>query len=281
LCVVAKLPQIFPQPGRQYHEYRAYRVLSSGKRLDLAANKGRIGYAVAFAGKSVPRKHYAVLQILPSIFAADLVRLGEEVRRVEAVGIQMLHVDIMDGHFVPNFTFGTPITESLRRFTDVKLDHHLMIEDPDTYAPVFIKAGADCVSVHYEACRNLDRTLHMIQDHGAKAGVVINPATSVGLLENVLDIADFVLVMSVNPGYGGQKFIPKVLNKVRDLARIRAERNLGFAIEIDGGVGPDNIADVARAGVDWVVAGTTVFRTADPAQAIRDMLKTAEEALSH
>jgi len=221
-----------------------------------------------------------VLQILPSIFAADFTRLGEDVRRVEAAGIQMLHVDVMDGHFVPNFTVGTPITESLRRFTNVKLDHHLMIEDPDTFAPIFIKAGADCVSVHYEACRNLDRTLHMIQDHGAKAGVVVNPATAVGLLENVLDIADYVLVMSVNPGYGGQKFIPNALNKVRALARMRAERNLGFAIEIDGGVGPENIAEVSRSGVDWAVVGTHVFRAADPAQAIRDMLKTADEALS-
>jgi len=220
-----------------------------------------------------------VLQILPSIFAADLTRLGEDVRRVEAAGIQMLHVDIMDGHFVPNFTFGTPITESLKRFTNVKLDHHLMIEDPDTFAPIFIKAGADCVSVHYEVCRNLDRTLHMIQDHGAKAGVVINPATSVRLLENVLDFVDYVLVMSVNPGYGGQKFIPNTLNKIRDLARIRADRKLGFAIEIDGGVGPENIAQIARAGVDWVVVGTSVFRAPDPAQAMRDMLKTADQAL--
>jgi ribulose-phosphate 3-epimerase len=221
----------------------------------------------------------SVLQILPSIFAADLTRLGEDVRRVEAVGVQMLHVDIMDGHFVPNFTFGTPITESLRRCTNVKLDHHLMIEDPDTYAPVFIKAGADCVSVHYEVCRNLDRTLHMIRDNGAKAGVVLNPATPVGLLENVLDIVDYVLVMSVNPGYGGQKFILNTLNKVRHLARLRAERELGFAIEIDGGVGPENIAQIAKAGVDWVVVGTSVFRAPDPAQAIRDMLKTADEAL--
>jgi ribulose-phosphate 3-epimerase len=220
-----------------------------------------------------------VLQILPSIFAADLTRLGEDVRRVEAAGIQMLHVDIMDGHFVPNFTFGTPITESLKRFCDVKLDHHLMIEDPDTYAPVFIKAGADCVSVHYEACRNLDRTLHMIQEHGAKAGVVVNPATPIGLLENVLDIVDYVLVMSVNPGYGGQKLIPNTLKKVHALARLRAERSLGFAIEIDGGVGPENIAQVAQAGVDWAVVGTSVFHAPDPAQAIRDMLKTADEAL--
>ena len=221
-----------------------------------------------------------MVQIVPSIFAADFVRLGEDIRRVEQSGIQMLHVDIMDGHFVPNFTMGTPITESVRQFTTLKLDHHLMIEDPDTYAPIFIKAGADCVSVHYEVCRNLDRTLHMIQDHGAKAGVVINPHTPTMLLQNVLGFTDYVLVMSVNPGYGGQKFIPNTLNKVRELYRHRAERNLQFAIEIDGGVGPENIEEVARAGVDWVVAGSSVFRTPNPIEAIRQMARTAEEANS-
>jgi ribulose-phosphate 3-epimerase len=219
-----------------------------------------------------------VIQIIPSIFAADFMRLGEEIRRVEQAGVQMIHVDIMDGHFVPNFTMGTPITESIRRSTNVKLDHHLMIEDPDTYAPIFIKAGADCVSVHYEVSRNLDRTLHMIQEHGAKAGVVINPATPVILLENVLDIVDFVLIMSVNPGYGGQKFIPNSLHKVQELVRIRTVRKLDFAIEIDGGVGPENIIDVARSGVDWAVAGSSVFGAEDAAQAVREMQRSAEEA---
>jgi ribulose-phosphate 3-epimerase len=219
-----------------------------------------------------------VIQIIPSIFAADFMRLGEEIRRVEQAGVQMIHVDIMDGHFVPNFTMGTPITESIRRSTNVKLDHHLMIEDPDTYAPIFIKAGADCVSVHYEVSHNLDRTLHMIQEHGAKAGVVINPATPVILLENVLDIVDFVLIMSVNPGYGGQKFIPNSLHKVQELVRIRTVRKLDFAIEIDGGVGPENIIDVARAGVDWAVAGSSVFGAEDAAQAVREMQRSAEEA---
>lgn len=222
-----------------------------------------------------------MVQIVPSIFAADFVRLGEEIQRVEQAGARMIHVDIMDGHFVPNFTMGTPITESIRHsFKDLKLDHHLMIEDPDTYAPIFIKAGANCVSVHYEVCRNLDRTLHMIQDQGAKAGVVINPATNTILLEDVLGIVDYVLVMSVNPGYGGQSFIPRSLVKVRELVRRRAERNLDFRIEIDGGVGPENIAEVARAGVDWVVAGSSVFNTPDPARAFRDMQHAAQEALS-
>ena len=208
------------------------------------------------------------------------MRLGEEIRSVEQAGVEMIHVDIMDGHFVPNFTMGTPITESIRRSAHVKLDHHLMIEDPDTYAPIFIKAGADCVSVHYEVCRNLDRTLHMIRDHGALAGVVINPATPVAVLSEVLDIVDYVLVMSVNPGYGGQKFIPKSLSKVRELVRLRADRDLDFAIEIDGGVGRENIAEVARAGVDWVVAGSSVFGTKDAARAFRDLQHSAREALS-
>lgn len=221
-----------------------------------------------------------MLEIVPSIFAADFVRLGEEIRRVEEGGARMIHVDIMDGHFVPNFTMGTPITESIRPFTKLKLDHHLMIDDPDTYAPIFIKAGADCVSVHYEACRNLDRTLHMIQEQGAQAGVVINPATSTRLLENVLDFVDYVLVMSVNPGYGGQAFIPNSLKKVRELYRYRTERKLDFFIEIDGGVGPENIAEVAKAGVDWVVAGTSVFHAPGAAEAIREMQRIAEEAIS-
>jgi ribulose-phosphate 3-epimerase len=221
-----------------------------------------------------------VVQIVPSIFAADFLNLGADIQRVSEAGTRMIHVDIMDGHFVPNFTMGTPITEAVRRFSQLKLDHHLMIEDPDTYAPIFIKAGADCVSVHYEVCRNLDRTVHMIKDLGALAGVVINPHTPVFLLENVLDIVDYVLVMSVNPGYGGQTFIPNSLNKVRELARRRSERGLSFSIEIDGGVGPENIADVARAGVDWVVAGSSVFRAPDPVAAIRSMSRTAEEAIS-
>jgi ribulose-phosphate 3-epimerase len=221
-----------------------------------------------------------VLQIVPSIFAADFARLGDDIRRVEPAGITMLHVDIMDGHFVPNFTMGTPVTESLRRFTSLKLDHHLMIEDPDTYAPIFIQAGATSVSVHYEVCRNLNRTLHMIQDLGAEAGVVINPHTDAMLLKHVLDFTDYVLVMSVNPGYGGQKFIPETLDKVRELDRYRTVHGLPFRIEIDGGVGPENIVDCARAGVDWAVAGSSVFHAADPAATILDMERAAREAVS-
>jgi ribulose-phosphate 3-epimerase len=185
----------------------------------------------------------------------------------------------MDGHFVPNLTMGPPITESLRKATNLKLDHHLMIEDPDTYAPMFIKAGASSVSVHYEACRNLDRTLNMIRSEGAEAGVVINPHTIVDLLEDVLDIVDYVLIMSVNPGFGGQKFIPRSVEKVRQLERRRRERNLDFAIEIDGGITEENIGPVVKAGVNWVVIGSSVFHSGDPEKAYGELQRKAEEAL--
>ncbi len=219
-----------------------------------------------------------MVQILPSLLAADFARLGEEIHLVESAGVEMLHVDIMDGHFVPNLTLGPPVTESIRKVTHLKLDHHLMIEDPDTYAPIFIKAGATSVSVHYEACRHLDRTLHLIQEEGARAGVVINPATTTSLLEDVLGIVDYVLIMSVNPGFGGQRFIQHSLEKVRQLYRRRQERDLHFAIEIDGGVSTHNLADVVRAGVDWVVAGTSVFGTADPIAAVQELQQIAAEA---
>jgi len=205
--------------------------------------------------------------------------LGEQIRIVEQAGAQMIHVDIMDGHFVPNLTMGPPVTESLRKVTRLKMDHHLMIEDPDTYAPIFIKAGANCVSVHYEACRNLDRTLNMIRDKGAKAGVVINPHSTVALLEDVLDVVDYVLVMSVNPGFGGQEFIPRSLLKVRQLDRARQERGLNFAIEIDGGINAENIGEAARAGVNWVVVGSSVFSKSDPGAAYRELQRIAEESL--
>ncbi len=219
-----------------------------------------------------------MVQILPSLLAADFARLGEEIHLVESARVEMLHVDIMDGHFVPNLTLGPPVTESIRKVTNLKLDHHLMIEDPDTYAPIFIKAGATSVSVHYEACRHLDRTLHLIQEEGALAGVVVNPATTTALLEDVLGIVDYVLVMSVNPGFGGQRFIQHSLEKVRQLYRRRQERDLHFAIEIDGGVSTHNLADVVRAGVDWVVAGTSVFGTPDPIAAVQELQQIAAEA---
>ncbi len=220
-----------------------------------------------------------MVQIVPSILAADLVRLASEIERVEQGGATMLHVDIMDGHFVPNITFGPPVVKAIRRITRLKLDLHLMITDPDRYAPVFIEAGADQISVQQEVCPHLDRTLHMIQREGAKAGVVINPATPVAMIDEVLEVADFVLVMSVNPGFGGQEFIPRTLEKVRLLDRKRQELGVRLPIEIDGGITADNVGDAVRAGCDWIVTGTSVFHTPDPAAALANMLAIARDAM--
>jgi ribulose-phosphate 3-epimerase len=219
-----------------------------------------------------------MVQIVPSILSADFGRLGEDIAKVERGGAKMLHVDVMDGHFVPNLTLGPPVVQSIRRITHLTLDVHLMITDPDTFAPIFIEAGADQVSVHYEAAPHLDRTLHLIRSHGARAGVVLNPATPVSLLEDVIDVADYVLVMSVNPGFGGQEFIPNSLNKIRRLDRLRRDRRLDFAIEIDGGVSHDNVDAIVQAGCDWLVAGSHVFHSADPAATVREMQHLAEEA---
>ena len=219
-----------------------------------------------------------MIEILPSILAADFAHLGDNVAPLEQAGARMLHVDIMDGHFVPNLTLGPPVVASLRKATSLALDVHLMIEDPDLFAPIFIEAGADHVLVHQEACRNLDRTLHLIRDHGAKPGVVINPATPVSVLDEVLDLVDSVLVMSVNPGFGGQVFIPNSLKKVRELAARRKERGLHFAIEIDGGITLKNVSDAVAAGVDWVVAGTSIFHTVNPRAAFEEMRQLAREA---
>ncbi len=219
-----------------------------------------------------------MVEIIPSILAADFTRLGEEIARVEQGGATALHLDVMDGHFVPNLTIGPPVVESIRKITRMTLDVHLMITDPDKYAPVFIQAGADRVLVHQETCPNLDNTLRTIQQEGALAGVVLNPATPVSLLEEVLDLADYVLIMSVNPGFGGQQFLPRSLDKVRRLDQMRRELRLALPIEIDGGVTKENLADVVRAGCDWIVTGSSVFHTPDPAAAVTEMRQIASEA---
>ena len=219
-----------------------------------------------------------MVEILPSILAADFARLGEQIAALETAGCRMFHVDVMDGHFVPNITLGPPVVASLRKATQAILDVHLMIEDPDKYAPIFIEAGADQVSVHQEACRHLDGTLRMIRSEGAKAGVVINPATPVETLDDVLDVVDYVLVMSVNPGFGGQKFIPNALSKVRELAVRRKARGLHFPIEIDGGVNTQNLGKIIEAGVEWVVAGSSIFHSVNPPSAFEEMRRIAHSA---
>jgi ribulose-phosphate 3-epimerase len=219
-------------------------------------------------------------QIVPSILSADFARLADEIGRVERAGVELLHVDIMDGHFVPNLTMGPPVVASIRKITKLKLDLHLMIEDPDTYAPMFIQAGADLISVHQEACRHLDRTLRMIRSECERPGVVLNPATPISVLEDVLDLVDHVLIMSVNPGFGGQEFIPRSLDKIRALAARRHDERLNFAIEIDGGVSRENVETIVRAGCDWLVAGSAVFHSADPGATVIEMQHLAAGAMS-
>jgi ribulose-phosphate 3-epimerase len=214
---------------------------------------------------------FPMIEILPSILAADFARLGEQIALVEKAGARMLHLDVMDGHFVPNLTIGPPVIEALRKITRMTFDVHLMIEDPDRYAPKFIEAGADQVLVHQEVCKHLDRTLRMIQSEGAKAGVAINPATPVATLDDVLDVVDYVLVMSVNPGFGGQRFIPNSIEKVKQLTQRKKERGLHFPIEIDGGIDRENVASVVNAGVEWVVAGSSIFHSVNPGTTFEEM----------
>ena len=194
-------------------------------------------------------------------------------------GATIIHLDVMDGHFVPNLTIGPPVVKSLRPITDAIFDVHLMIEDPDRYIPEFAEAGANWISVHQEACVHLNRTLNLISDHGCKPGVVINPATPVETLSEVLDMVNLVLVMSVNPGFGGQKFIPGALHKIRRLAEIRRERKLHFRIEVDGGVALDTVADVVRAGAEVLVAGNAVFGHGEITGHARKLLDAAIAAL--
>ena len=223
---------------------------------------------------------FAKIEIAPSILAANFAKLGEEVRIVEEAGADIIHVDIMDGHFVPNLSLGIPVVASLRKATRLPLDVHLMIQQPEEYIEDFIRAGASRVLVHQEATAHLDRALAMIRELGAEAGAVINPATPVAMLSEVLDKVDTVLVMTVNPGFGGQKFIPNSYEKIRQLYQLRARYNASFRIEVDGGVDPGNTAELAQAGANTFVAGTSIFHTADPAAATRQLKKLATQALS-
>ena len=220
------------------------------------------------------------VEIAPSILAADFASLGEGIRAVERGGATLLHVDVMDGHFVPNISIGVPVVAALRKATRLPLDVHLMIENPEQYIPLFAEAGADMISVHQEATAHLDRALAMIREHGCKPGAVINPATPVSMLSEILGSVDHVLVMSVNPGFGGQKFIHSALEKIRQLKLTRERYNLSFRIEVDGGVGPENVADLVRSGAEILVAGTSIFHTPDPAEAVRAMKQMAGGALA-
>jgi ribulose-phosphate 3-epimerase len=219
-----------------------------------------------------------LIDLAPSILASDFAHLADQVERAAAGGAAVIHVDVMDGHFVPNLTLGPPLVKSLRRATPLPLDCHLMIENPDLFIPEFADAGADWISVHQEACPHLNRTLNLIKQHNCRAGVVINPATPVETLGEVLDIVDYVLVMSVNPGFGGQAFIPTTLHKMTRLSKIRAEKGYQYRIEVDGGISMDTVTEVVRAGGEILVAGNAVFGKGDPKANAHTLLEAARSA---
>ena len=227
-----------------------------------------------------PRKELrtSMVELLPSILSADFAHLADQVAAAERGGGAAIHVDIMDGHFVPNITIGPPVVASLRKCTRLPLDCHLMIENPNEYIAAFADAGANWLSVHYEACTHLHRSLEMILHHGMKPGVVVNPATRVDLLIDILPMVHHVLIMSVNPGFGGQEFIPFSLNKIRRLVELRSDLDLDFKIEVDGGVAHDTVAAVVQAGAELLVAGNAVFGAGEPERDARALLAAARES---
>ena len=219
-----------------------------------------------------------MIELLPSILSADFAHLADEVQAAETGGGTAIHVDVMDGHFVPNLTLGPSVVKSLRKVTRLPLDCHMMIENPNDFIESFADAGADWMSVHYEACRHLHRTLEHIAQHGMQPAVVVNPATEVDLLIPILGMVHHVLVMSVNPGFGGQSFIPYSLNKIRRLKELRQELGLGYRIEVDGGIAHDTIGQVVEAGADLLVAGSAVFSDGHAEQNARELLQAAQLA---
>jgi len=229
--------------------------------------------------KNTATSRLGTIELAPSVLACDFSQLAAESRLALQGGATLLHLDVMDGHFVPNITFGPPVIAALRKaLPDVLFDCHLMIESPDDLIPAFAEAGANWISVHQEACIHLDRTLHLIEHHGCRPGVVINPATPVHTLDEVLDIVHHVLVMSVNPGFGGQKFIPNALDKMETLVQLREKHSLHFRIEVDGGVAMDTVADVVRAGAELLVAGSAVFGHGDIPGHAKKLLEAARAA---
>jgi ribulose-phosphate 3-epimerase len=219
-----------------------------------------------------------MVELAASILSADFARLADAVAAAEEGGATVIHVDIMDGHFVPNITIGPPVVASLRKATKLPLDCHLMIENCDEFIPAFADAGANWVSVHYEACRHLHRSLELIAHHGMQPAVVLNPATRVELIRDILPMVHHVLIMSVNPGFGGQKFIEFSLDKIRTLVRMRQEAGLPFRIEVDGGVAHDTVVRVVQAGAEILVAGNAVFGAGEPERDARALLQAAREA---
>jgi len=219
-----------------------------------------------------------MIELAYSILAADFAHLADEMALAERGGGTIVHVDVMDGHFVPNITFGPPVVKAIRPVTTLPLDCHLMIEDPDKFIADFAEAGADMVSVHVEVCRHLNRTLQLIADHGMKPAVVLNPATPVEAIFEVLPMVHHVLVMSVNPGFGGQKFLTRSVDRIGHLARLRRELGLNYRIEVDGGIAHDTVASVVAAGADMLVAGSAIFQKGKTEQNARDFLSTARAA---
>ena len=211
-------------------------------------------------------------KIAPSILSADFACLGEQIALVDKAGADVIHVDVMDGHFVPNITIGPLIVSAIRPVTDLPLDVHLMIENPDRYIEAFAGAGADYITVHVEACPHLHRSLQAIRELGVKAGVALNPHTPVSAVAEVLDVLDLILIMSVNPGFGGQKFIPRALHKLKATRELLTATGMGhIEVEVDGGVKSGNIREIAEAGAEILVAGSAIFKAPDPAEAIREM----------
>jgi len=219
-----------------------------------------------------------MIELAFSILAADFAHLADEIALATAGGGTIVHVDVMDGHFVPNITFGPPVVKAIRPVTTLPLDCHLMIEDPDAFIPAFAEAGADMVTVHVEVCRHLNRTLQHIVDHGMKPGVVLNPATPIEALSEVLPLVHHVLVMSVNPGFGGQKFLQSSLARIAHLRRLRHELGLNYRIEVDGGVAHDTVASVVEAGADMLVAGSAIFQKGKTEENAREFLRIARSA---
>ncbi len=217
-----------------------------------------------------------MIKLAPSILSADFANLERDIKIVENAGAELLHIDVMDGHFVPNITIGAPVVKSLRKISNMVFDVHLMISRPEDYIADFVAAGADIITVHAEAATHLHRLIQMIKDKGVKAGVALNPATPLSILDYVLEDLDMVLIMSVNPGFGGQKFIPSALDKVRLIRELAIDMNLNIDIEVDGGVGLDNIAAVVGSGANILVAGSAIFNSKDPAATIKQMKETVK-----